>query len=310
VRAWRLARADDSRIVFRPIPPEQPIASVDFVDYTVHDATRLVFTLNALLEQVCDALRSRARRARTLNLVFSLADGSTVREVLRTARPTADRTLWMRRLRVALEQIRLAHPIGGVAIEAPSTEPVSGLQGDLFDRGFSTAAFVEEAVTRLLDMYRGIFVRQLSVPDPLAERRARWTELMPEEIAESHATGTTGISLGHGAATVESIPVPSPAGDTTSAKDTPTLALQLLSEPKPIRIRTRTRRDHVLPVRYLDEGQWRDLTAAGPDRISGAHEEARPYAREYFRCVSDAGALLWLYRDAIDDRWFLHGWWE
>ena len=62
------------------------------------------------------------------------------------------------------------------------------------------------------------------------------------------------------------------------------------TEPRPIRIRARSRRDHVVPVRYLDKGTWHDLTSAGPDRISGGHEEARPYAREYFRCVSDSGA--------------------
>jgi protein ImuB len=283
VRLWRLARGDGPRIIFRPIPPEQPYASLDFVDYTVRDATRLVFTLNALLDQVCGMMLERARRTRRITITFTLAGGGEAKEVLRTARATADRTVWVRRLRSALEVIKLPDAIAGVALEAGSLESISSLQGDLFDRGFATATFVEEAVGRLLDLYRGLFTRQISSAHPLAERRARWTDLTPEEAVETEGGGKA---------------------------DAPGLQLQLLNEPKPIRVRTRTRRDHVLPLRYQEGKEWLDLIAAGPDRISGAHEERRPYAREYYRCASGSGALLWIYRDAVEDRWYLHGWWD
>ena len=286
-RIWRLARGDDTRLLFRPIPPERPHASLEFVDYTVRDATKLVFTLNALLDQVCDGLRSRARRARSLTLTFTLAGGGSAREVLRTARPPADRALWMRRLRAALEDLQLADAIAGVTLEVESSEPVSALQGDLFDRGFSTASFVEEAVARLMDAYRGLFVRTRNHRHPLAERRTSWVDLTPEGVAEGEDT---------------------PAQE--KATGSASLALQLLDEPQPIRVGVRRRRDHVVPLRYQEGENWRALTAAGPDRISGGHEEARPYAREYFRCVSDDGALLWIYRDAVEDRWYMHGWWD
>ncbi|MEX2572425.1 MAG: hypothetical protein WD737_14090 [Gemmatimonadota bacterium] len=284
VRAWRRARGDDRRVLFRPIPPQRPHATLDFVDYTVRDATRLVFPLNALLDQVCETLRARAQRARSITLTFSLSDGGSAREVLRTARPTADRALWVRRLRAALEKVQLGDAISGIALEVGSVEPVSALQGDLFDRGFATASFVEEAVARLLDRYRGLFVRQRSSGHPLAERRTSWADLTPEDVASGSAEDEN-------------------AGP-------PALALQLLTAPRPIRVRTRGRRDHLVPVRYLEGKQWLDLNSAGPDRISGGHEEARPYAREYYRCVSDAGSLLWIYRDAMEERWYLHGWWD
>ncbi len=283
-RVWRLSRGEDPRLLFRPIPPERPHASLEFVDYTVQDATRLVFTLNALLDQVCDGLRARARRARSLTLTFTLANGERAREVLRTARPTADRSLWMRRLRAVLEDLRLPDAIAGVALEVESSEPISALQGDLFDRGFSTSSFVEEAVARLMDVYHGLFVRVRNDRHPLAERRTSWVDLTPEAV-------TAGERQGSGA-------------------EAAALTLQLLEEPQPIRVGVRRRRDHVVPLRYQDGREWHALTAAGPDRISGGHEEARPYAREYFRCASDGGALLWIYRDAVEDRWFLHGWWD
>jgi hypothetical protein len=161
-------------------------------------------------------------------------------------------------------------------------------------------------------MYRGLFVRQISVPDPLAERRARWVELMPEEVAVSGVEAALG-SKRPGRRGSKSLPAQGTPRSTAvmerAPDGLPTLELQLLPEPRPIRIRGRTRRDHIIPLRYHEEGGWHDLTSAGPDRISGGHEEARPYSREYYRCVNDAGALLWIYRDAIEDRWFLHGWW-
>ena len=50
-------------------------------------------------------------------------------------------------------------------------------------------------------------------------------------------------------------------------------------------------------------------SAAGPDRVSGG-QWTEPYAREYFRCVTETGALVWLFRDARENEWYLHGWWD
>jgi protein ImuB len=76
-------------------------------------------------------------------------------------------------------------------------------------------------------------------------------------------------------------------------------------------VETVERRDHQLPRRLRDRGRWREVAvAAGPDRISGGQWERSSYAREYYRCVTDEGAPLWIYRDALDDQWYLHGWWD
>ena len=314
VRIWRLTRGDDPRILFQPIPAERPYASIDFVDYTVRDATRLVFTLNALLGQVCGMMRERGHRARSMSLSFSLSGGTTLRETLRTARPTADRALWMRRLRAALERIKLNDAIAGVALEVYATEAISAFQGDLFDRGFATAASVEEGVARLLDLYPSLFVKQSSSRHPLAERRTRWLEVTPEEVAEGGSGETEEVtssevlvndrnSRGERLASTDWQRV------TGNREALPALELQLLPEPRPIRVRTRPRRDHLLPTRYFEGAEWHPLTSAGPDRVSGGHEDKRPYAREYYRCVNDSGTLLWIYRDVLQGGWYLHGWW-
>lgn len=298
VRLWKLARGDDRRILFRPIPPERPHASVDFVDYTIGDATQLTFVVNAQLDQVCDILRERALRARVITLTMALAGGGTVRESLRTSRPTADRSFWIRRLRATLETIRLPDTIAGVSLEAGASDPVSALQGDLFDRGFTTSAAVEEAMARLMDMHPGLFVRQVSGSHPLAERRAAWEE----EKGEERRVG--GRVKGEERRVKEGADRDGVGGGGAA------LALQLLAEPRRVQVRTRARRDHELPVSFRDGAGWRAITAAGPDRVSWGYEEGRRGAREYFRCVSDEGMLLWIYRDAVGKRWYLHGWWD
>ena len=284
---WRLARADDPRLLFGPIPPGPAHASLDFVDYVVRDAGRLLFTANALLGRVCAVLETRGERAREVALSLSLEGGGVLRETIRAARPTAERAVWLGRVREALERLRLPEAASGVALRVEGTEPASATQGDLFDRGFATAGPVEEAVARLVDAQGPVYVRPETSAHVLAERRTEWKARAPAEAVEREAA---------------SAEVPAPS-----------LTLQLLREPRRVAVRVRARRDHVAPVQYLDAaggGRWRRLVAAsGPDRVSGGSWEGS-YEREYFRCVTEEGVLVWLFRDAAGEGWYLHGWWD
>lgn len=288
LRLWRLAGADDPRRLFGPIPPERPHASIDFIDYTVTDPARLLFTANALLGGLCERLQARGEHARRLALHLPLGNGETWSRVLRAARPTASRDTWLRRLRLLLERLTVPDVVVGMRLEVEAAEPATVRQGDLFDRGFASAPAVEAAVARLAEEHAAAVVRPETDAHPLLERRARWVPRPPLEVAESRASARAPV---------------------TAAE--PTLTLQLLPEPRPIVVETTPERDHSRPVRYRERGPWRTLvTAAGPDRLSGGEWEEEAYAREYFRCLSDEGVLLWVYRDARRGRWFLHGWWD
>lgn len=281
---WRLARADDPRRLFRPVPPEQPQAAIDFVEFEIRQAERLLFTVNGLLGSVCDGLAARGARAREMVLTLSLSRGGSLREVYRTVRPTADRAVWLRRTQDVLEGLRLPEAVVGVRLEAGPTEPVSAVQGDLFDRGFASAAPVEEAVFRLVDRHGPLLVEPETCRHALVERQSRWRAREPAEASA----------------------VPTPEGGSC-----PRLALQLLREPRPIEVKLLPRRDHRVPVGYRHDGRWRRITAAaGPDRVSGGQWEESLYAREYFRCSTEEGSLLWIFRDALRDAWYVQGWWD
>lgn len=281
VLLWQWARGVDERRMFTTSPAERLHASTDFIDYVVTDPERLIFIANALFSTVCDQLRARGEHARRIRLTLTLANGTCWQRTIRPARPTASRAVWLRLTRTLLEKLTVADAVNGVMIEVEATEPATAVQGDLFDIGFATASALESALARLIEMQGNIVVKPVRSQHPLAEKRTVW---QPDELTAK--------------------PV-----DMSVTAAAPELRLQLLAEPREVLVETVQRRDHVVPVRYRD-GAWRQIvTAAGPDRISGGKwEEA--YAREYFRAVTVDGALVWLYRDARSDRWFVQGSWD
>src|SRR5690606_28445255 len=240
------------------VPPEQPNASVDFVDYVVTDPERLIFTTNALLGGVCGQMRERGAHARRLLLRLPLANGSVWERTLRTARPTADRAAWLRLARALLERLTVPDAVTGVAVQVESTEAAASVQGDLFDTGFATASAVETAISRLIEDQGEVLLEPAASGHPLVERRGGYRPLTMREVLHTR---------------------PAAAGEPVG------LTLQLLPEPRAIAVETVERRDHVMPVRYRD-GPWHAIVhAAGPDRVSGGQWDAT-YAREYFRAVT------------------------
>lgn len=301
-RLWRLARADDPRRLFGPIPREPLHASLDFIDYSVTDPARLVFTANALLGGLCDRLHARGEHARRLTLTLPLGNGQVWRRTLRGARPTAARETWLRRVRSALERLTVSDAVVGVRLEVGTTEPAGVRQGDLFDRGFASAAAVEAAVARLMEEQGAVVVAPEVSAHPLPERRTRWRRREPHEVAETGSRSVSSASMVHG----------SDGGPESGAHPwRARLTLQLLPRPRRIAVETASERDHEAPRRCREGGRWqRVVQAAGPDRVSGGHWEEGAFAREYFSCVVEDGRLLWIYREAREGTWWLHGWWD
>jgi hypothetical protein len=286
-RLWRLSRADDSRRIFNNIPRALPTASLDWVDYTLKDGERLVFIINALVGNITTELTSRGQCAREMTMIFSLANRETFEHLVRPARSTASHKAWMRLIRTHLERITLPDSVVGITMRVESVTGEIERQGDIFDRGFATARAAEETIAQLLDDQGAVVVTPRNNQHPLIDRRTEW-------ISQEPAQASARIQLRE---------------RVVKATAAPRLTLQLLPEPRRIAVTTRRRRDHQLPVQYRDKEWMSIISAAGPDRVSGG-QWSEPYAREYFRCVTDDGMMVWLYRDARLDEWYLHGWWD
>ena len=299
VKLWRLARADDQRWLFHPTRHALPSASIDWVEYTLTDAGRLTFIINALAGSVCDELTTRGERAREISLVFSLASQKPLVHTIRTARPSADRARWMRLVRDTLERLTLPDAVTGIAFRVEGVTGNEGMQGDLFDRGFASAAAVEDSLAQLIDdQGDDVLVTPENSRHPLLEARTKWVAEGPVRGPRSEVRGEKRY--------------PGPRTQDLGPRTSPTLVLQLLTPPRAIVVTTEQRRDHEIPVRYRDDDRWHDVVeAAGPDRVSGGQWDVT-YAREYYRCVREDGLLVWLFRDAAraDTGWYLHGWWD
>jgi hypothetical protein len=279
---WRLARADDNRLIFAAMPRTLPSASMDWVDYTLTDPERLVFVINGLVDNVSSSLESQGLCAREMTLVFSLANRTSYEHLVRPSRSTSSRKAWMRLIRTHLDRIVLPDGVTGIALRVEAVTGEVERQGDIFDRGFATARATEETVAQLLDDQGAVIVVPSNSRHPLLEKRTEWMVQEPAHAARAHMVKET--------------------------RADPQLTLQLFAEPRRISVRTVRRRDHELPVKYRDTDAWILVeAAAGPDRVSGEQWD-KPYAREYFRCVTEDGTLVWIYRSGGE--WYLQGWWD
>jgi len=286
-RLWRLSRANDSRRIFASMPRSLPAASLDWVEYTLKDPERLVFIINALVGNITTDLKSRGQCAREMTMIFSLANRETFEHLVRPARSTASHKAWMRLIRSHLERITLPDGVVGITIRVESVTGEVERQGDIFDRGFATASAAEETIAQLLDDQGAVVVTPRNTQHPLIDRRTEW-------ISQEPAQASARIQLRE---------------RVVKATAAPRLTLQFFPEPRRIAVKTVRRRDHELPVQFRDKHWQQIVSAAGPDRVSGGRW-TEPYAREYFRCVTDDGMLVWLYRDARTDEWYMHGWWD
>jgi len=313
VRLWKLARGEDDRLIFSPMPRELPHASLEWSDYTLTDTERLLFSVNALLGTVCEKLMERGSLSREMTLDLTLANGATLTNAVRSGRATASRKTWLRLVRTLLERMVLPAGVVSLTLRAATVVTDVGQQGDLFDRGFATAAATEAALASLAEEQGDVVVVPENTAHPLVERRTKWVEQRDEGRGmrdggkRRKPSGRSARAERH----PEGFLIPHPPSlIPLRSSPSSTLTLYLLPTPRAIEARTEERRDHVLPTGYRDGGAWYGiLSAAGPDRVSG-ERWGEAYAREYFRCIVDDGGMVWLYHDARADGWYLHGWWD
>ena len=174
VRLWKLARGDDDRLIFAPIPRTLPHASLEWSDYALTDTERLLFSVNALLGTVCEKLMERGSLAREMTLTLALASGNTLATPVRAGRATASRKTWLRLARAILERMVLPAGVVGLTLHAAAVVTDAGNQGDLFDRGFATAAATEAALASLAEEQGDVVVVPENTAHPLVERRTSW----------------------------------------------------------------------------------------------------------------------------------------
>ncbi|HEY5086104.1 MAG TPA: hypothetical protein VII66_01985, partial [Gemmatimonadaceae bacterium] len=232
VKLWRFARADDGRRIFGSMPRALPEASLEWTDYAIRRAERLVFVINALFGNVCEALKSRGEGALALTISFALANRTTLDHPVRAARATAGQTAWMRLVRLEIERIVFPDAVTGITLRVDAVSGTGGRQGDVFDRGFGSESAAEEALGQLMDDQGSIATEPENSAHPLLDRRTSWTSVPASRVMERAHTYAAALSR---------------SGECA-------LTLQLLSEPRRILVATFRRRGDDIPRTYRDAG--------------------------------------------------------
>ena len=179
-------------------------------------------------------------------LVFSLGNRTQRTHVIRSSRPSAEQKRWMRLVREALDTLTLPDAVMGVTLRVESVTGNDGAQGDLFDRGFASAPMVEDAIVQLTDDQGDVVVEPVNSAHPLLEQRTTWVRDGSDDARRA------------------------------DAHSSPRSRCNCCRRPKSVTVVTEPRRDHDVPVRYLDGNEWHDIVeAAGPDRVSGGQWSAR-----------------------------------
>ncbi len=287
IRLWKLARADDPRLIFGARRSERPFAELEWIDYELAAEAQALFVVNGLLNSVCDELIRRSEGAHLMELTFHLADRSRVTLPIRVSSPTADRATWVRVIRVTLEPLTLGAPITRIGLEVKASVAVGHRQGDLFDAGFATARSADAALAHLLDKQGDAVVIPRRTEHPLPERRIAWLPDLSGQVAEPD---TGHLSL--------------------SGTITPRLTLQQPTAMQRVEVTLTTRREALLPTGYRDNRVYHEFTTTvGPDRISGGFGAER-FERDYYTGIRGDGVMVLLYRNLAVDEWILAGWWD
>jgi protein ImuB len=308
--AWRLARGEDRR---RPVLARVPAPRSVEVELSAPTTTMepVLFLVRAALDQLIAQLVADGRTAAAIGITLACdaGRGTRITRQVRFPRPLARTAPLFEQCRALLERWMLPAPACGVTVTITETAAASGEQGDLLALGWRDPGAVDAAFARLrAELGPGTVVRPTARDEHRPERAGEW-----EDGAWRDARGATHVAGNLVASEVRPAPLPSSCGGTDRSHPRPApraprpapLAFRLLDPPEPVEIE---RAEGQLGAVWWRGRRITIERALGPERLSGDWWKDT-YARDYWRCESEAGDLL-LFLDRMEQQWYVHGWYD
>jgi protein ImuB len=291
LRAQRLARGeDDTR--FLPAPVSELVEEVRILETPAESVEPLLFVLKGTLEVLCARLRGRGRAALRLTLTLLLEPDGPQSVPLVLARPSAEPRLLLDLVRHRLEDLRLPAPVATVVLTVDESCEDRGQQRVLGAMPEGDAG-LESVLARLA------------------------TALGPEALSSPMAADNHRPEAARALAPFR--PPPVEQGLQAEARRTPSpeAPVDARSGERPVRLFPEPA---VLPVDVGPSGELRGarllgrrravLGLAGPERIGGQWWTPTPFARDYYRVHFEGLGPAWVFRDARDGRFYLHGFFD
>lgn len=250
----------------------EPIGTTGAVEHVLLD----------LLKEVCSRLTKGQLGARQMDLDCYRVDGTVVRRSIRTSRPARSITHWMRLFAEKLETLDAGFGIEKMVLSAPVIDSAGPVQFQLphFDVTPDTENSLDELVDTLALRLGFEQVCRLRVRE----------SLLPEYA-------------------LEFTPVTAPVVPDAKWPSYRIRPVRLITPPLPIK--TPALLPGEAPAQFqIGRQLHRVVRAEGPERLASEwwrDEPLRWGTRDYYRIEDEKGSRFWIFRDASQASWFLHG---
>jgi protein ImuB len=290
--AARLARGDDPSPLVPYVPEALPVEELD-LEAPVESVEPLLFGLKRVCDRVAARLAGRGLGTCRLLLRLRLDPRGEIEVPVALASPSAATSRWMLVLRERLATLRLDAPVIGVALTVGEVAAASAEQLALDDNPHQLAA-LDAVLARLaarLGEGSGFAAEPVDRHRPEAAYRA-----VAFRARRTPRRGAPGSKL------------PARPGGYDAPSDSPGShrPTRLLSRPRALVAEGEGGR---LTALRLEGHAYRILDLSPPERLSGEWW-SDPYDREYRRVDLERLGACWIYRDATDGRFWLHGFFD
>jgi protein ImuB len=282
LRAARLARGDDPSPLVPYVPDALPLEELD-LEAPVESAEPLLFGLKRMCDRVAARLAGRGLGTSRLVLRLRLDPRGEIEVKIALASPSAVTSRWMLVLRERLATLRLDAPVSRLVLTVGDVAAAPAEQLSL-DESPQQVAALDAVLARLaarLGDAGGFAAEPVDRHRPEGAYRAVAFRARKSGRATPPAPVTQAALEGH----------------------RPT---RLLPRPRPLVAEGEGGR---LTALRLDGRAYRILELSAPERLSGEWW-TDPYDREYRRIELERLGACWVYRDAGDGRFWLHGFFD
>jgi len=313
VRRLQQALGEVPETIASFIPAQTPAAARRF-ESPVSDAATIRHVACELLADVFAQVLAQDHALRRLECVLCYEDVPPRVLSVGLAQASRRREHVQRLLLQRLEAVDLGMGVTALRLLARHTTRYRGGQGELFEPRTpgddeELASLIDRIANRL--GYEQVLRPQL-VDDHQPEMACRYVSvaqvgLETGKSASSPASGEKMPSPAEfGLPTIDAPSAGAAASTLPGQPVRPPRPTQLLDRPMPIRV-----------IALVPDGpptwlSWRGrdyviLHAAGPERLETAWWRGADLRRDYFRVTAESGEQFWIFHDAVQRRWYLHG---
>jgi protein ImuB len=280
VLAARLARGEDDSPLVPYVPDALPDEGLE-LEAPAESAEPLLFGLKRLADRVAARLAGRGLGASRLRVVLKLDPRGEERIAVPLAAPTAAASRWLLLLKEHLFSLRLPAAVIALRLAAVEVAPLAPEQLAMGDRPEALAA-LEGVLARLaVRLGDGALFAAEPVDRHRPEGAYRAVPFRGPRRARDGRTGTQ--------------------GEAEPARPT-----RLVAVPAPIVAEGEGGRLTALRIDGLARPV---LTLEGPERLRGEWW-ASGFDRDYYRVRLEGLGECWVFRDAVDGRLYLHGFFD